>query len=97
VRSLLGQSLGVFEAQRVAAGWNGDRYQVYERGTNGPTVLVWKSAWETDAAATDFEQAYRRLTEKRALKVRIIRDGQRVTVQQAKDESLLTWLQGGGN
>lgn len=90
VRSLLAQFLSVLEAQHVAAGWSGDRYEVFERGTNGPTALVWTTAWETDEAANQFEQAYRPLMQKRGVVADVAREGKHVRIVQAKDTAVLS-------
>jgi hypothetical protein len=92
VRCLLSPSLGALEAQRLAAGWNGDRYHVYERGTNGPTVLVWTTAWTTEKEAVDFADAYQQLTEKRGVVAKLERDGNHVRIRQAKDAAALDEL-----
>lgn len=44
-------------AQAAAAGWDGDRYRVM--GTRGGTVVVWASAWDSEADAADFERRLR--------------------------------------
>jgi hypothetical protein len=44
------------EANRVAAGWSGDRWRLVER--NGLTAIVLRSTWDSPAAATDFFSAY---------------------------------------
>ena len=89
VRCLLSPSLGALEAQRLAAGWNGDRYHVYERGTNGPTALMWTTAWTTEKEAVDFADAYQQLTEKRGVVAKLERDGNHVRIRQAKDAAVL--------
>jgi hypothetical protein len=43
-----------------AGGWRGDRYGLWE-DAGGVTVLVGLSAWDSDAAATAFADAYTRL------------------------------------
>ena len=92
LRSLLAQHLSVLESQRLAAGWQGDRYQVYERGTNGPTALVWTTAWDTDQSAADFADAYRRIAEKRGVTIDLTRDATRVRLRQAKTTGTLDEL-----
>ena len=88
-RFLLQDGIGAFDAQTVAQGWNGDRYAVYERGTNGPTALVWQSAWEDDQQAGEFAAAYKKTIDKRggpvASNLHIHRDGKHVTVLQSSD------------
>jgi hypothetical protein len=84
VRSLLSSHVGLLEASRVAAGWNGDRYHVYERGTNGPVALVWTTAWETEQAAADFADAYRRVAEKRGVVAQVKQDATHVRIRQGE-------------
>ena len=89
VRNLLAQEFNQLEAQRLAAGWNGDRYQVYESSSNGPTALLWTTAWETEADAGEFEAAYRRLAAKRGVAADVKRENSHVRVMQAKDGATL--------
>ena len=49
--------VGEGDATAAAAGWNGDRYEVF--GTPRGTALVWVSAWDTAEDATQFAQALR--------------------------------------
>jgi hypothetical protein len=85
---ILQEAMGAFDAQTLAQGWNGDRYQVYERGTNGPTAVVWATAWEDDQQAGEFEDAYKKVVEKRgspAANLHTHRDGKHVTIVQSPD------------
>ncbi|NNK47535.1 MAG: hypothetical protein HKP01_01535 [Gemmatimonadetes bacterium] len=51
------------EADRAAAGWDGDRFRFLD-GPSGE-VLVWASVWDTDRDALEFETGMRRaLTER---------------------------------
>jgi outer membrane murein-binding lipoprotein Lpp len=89
---ILQQAMGAYDAQMLAQGWNGDRYQVYERGTNGPTALVWATAWEDEQQAGEFEGAYKKVIEKRGSPVaslHIHRDGKHVTIVQSPDAAFL--------
>jgi hypothetical protein len=43
------------QAARVADGWGGDRLRVLERG--GELLLVWMTAWDSPAEATEFAAA----------------------------------------
>ena len=43
----------------AAAGWDGDRYAVFER-PGGALGLVWGSTWDTEADAREFAAAYAR-------------------------------------
>ncbi|HXI83111.1 MAG TPA: hypothetical protein VNL17_03360 [Verrucomicrobiae bacterium] len=92
-RFVLGQGMGAYDAQIQAEGWNGDRYQVYERGTNGPTALVWVIAWETEPQAAEFAAAYKKVIEKRtatpAPTLRIHREGKHITVIQSPDPAFV--------
>jgi hypothetical protein len=90
---LLKQGMGAYDAQVLAQGWNGDRYHVYEHGTNGPTALVWATAWEDEQQAGEFADAYKKAQEQRggafAANLHIHRDGKHVTVVQSSDPSFL--------
>jgi hypothetical protein len=90
---LLKQGMGAYDAQVLAQGWNGDRYHVYEHGTNGPTALVWATAWEDEQQAGEFADAYKKAQEQRggafAANLRIHRDGKHVTVVQSSESSFL--------
>jgi len=44
-------------APAPAAGWGGDRYGVWDVG--GRTLLVWRSSWDTDADAREFQEAFK--------------------------------------
>jgi hypothetical protein len=48
-------------ADRAAAGWGGDRYAVFERKKDGALALVWRTAWDTESDAVEFEEALRAL------------------------------------
>ncbi len=58
----LERALPAPEALAAARGWDGDRYELYERQA-GETTLVSVSVWDTEADAADFEQAWRRVLE----------------------------------
>jgi hypothetical protein len=92
-RFILEQGMGIYDAHVLGEGWNGDRYQVYERGTNGPTALVWATAWETEPQATEFAGAYKKVIEKRAAtpapSLRIHREGKHVTVIQSPEPAFV--------
>ena len=89
IRGLLQGYVSALEAQRAAQGWSGDRYQVYERGTNGPTLLVWTTAWETEKDAEEFERAYNRVIQKRSVTARVQRDATRVRIRQSTDAAVM--------
>ncbi len=90
---LLKQGMGAYDAQVLADGWNGDRYHVYEHGTNGPTALVWATAWEDEQRAGEFADAYKKTQEARggsfAANLHIHRDGKHVTIVQSSDPSFI--------
>ncbi len=90
---LLKQGMGAYDAQVLAQGWNGDRYHVYKHGTNGPTALVWATAWEDEQQAGEFADAYKKVEDARggafAANLRIHRDGKHVTIVQSSEPSFL--------
>ena len=44
-------------AEKAAAGWGGDRYQVLYKGTTNKTILVVNWVWDNDSEATEFWDA----------------------------------------
>ena len=100
MRFILAQAMGAFDAQMLAQGWNGDRYQVYERGTNGPTAFVCATAWEDAEQAAEFEAAYKKSVAARGLptggaNLRTHRDGKRVSILQSTDPAFITAWEAG--
>jgi hypothetical protein len=45
--------------RRAAAGWDGDRFAVFE-GPDGKLGLVWRTTWDTDDDAREFATSYTR-------------------------------------
>ena len=60
---VLAGHMGEAAARRLAEGWRGDRYQVWE--ASPALLLVYRVAWETEAIAEAFAQAYAGLLEKK--------------------------------
>jgi hypothetical protein len=94
IRTMLQTHLRPAEAKIAAAGWGGDRYQVYERGAGGPLGLVWRTVWDTEADATEFAGAYEVYAQKRGVAARVVRQGLRVTIAQSADESFNQLVEG---
>ena len=57
VRTLASRFLPAQDAARVAEGWGGDRLAAFARGQE--TVIVWLTAWDTEADAVEFADALR--------------------------------------
>jgi len=57
VRTLASRFLPAQEATRIAEGWGGDRLAAFARGQE--TVIVWLTAWDTEADAVEFADALR--------------------------------------
>ena len=57
VRTLARRFLPAQDAARVAEGWGGDRLAAFARGQE--TVIVWLTAWDTEADAVEFADALR--------------------------------------
>jgi hypothetical protein len=60
----LARFLGEAAASRLAPGWRGDRYQVWEDG-RGQLALIYRVRWEAEGPAEAFAQAYAGLLEKK--------------------------------
>lgn len=75
---LLDQFLSsITESKRAAAGWGGDRYDVYE-GPKGQVFLAQLTAWDTENDAHEFYDAYVKRTKER------YKDGKPVGVSGAE-------------
>jgi hypothetical protein len=53
------------ESRRAAAGWGGDRYEIYEDAKRGQVMLAHASVWDTENDAREFFDAYVKRTAKR--------------------------------
>jgi hypothetical protein len=56
VRTLARRFLPPQDAERIAAGWDGDRLAAFARGQD--TVIVWLTAWDSEADASEFAGAF---------------------------------------
>ncbi|MCX7831080.1 MAG: hypothetical protein N2445_08510, partial [Acidobacteria bacterium] len=55
-RIILGEwGVEVEKAQNASSGWGGDRYLVYQ-DSSGDILFVWKSVWDTEKDAREFEE-----------------------------------------
>jgi hypothetical protein len=51
---LLDGFLTTIQAQTASAGWDGDRFALYEQPTTGDLLLVWHSTWDSETDAEEF-------------------------------------------
>jgi hypothetical protein len=51
---------GQADGEAAAAGWDGDRYAVFGRKGSDDTLMLLRTAWDTEQEATQFVAAYRR-------------------------------------
>jgi len=58
---VLQQFLPEAEARQSAAGWRGDRYELFEHQDSGRLLLVCVTAWDTPQEATAFFHSYAKL------------------------------------
>ncbi|WP_376789903.1 hypothetical protein [Thermoflexus sp.] len=59
LRVYLEERLPASQAEKAAAGWGGDRYAVYGNEATGQDLLVLAVAWDNEAEAREFVEAYR--------------------------------------
>ena len=75
------------------AGWNGDRYAVFKRRDSGEMLLLMYTAWDREADATAFAEAYRIVVQEKYTEVsqpvRILEEDRRVVIVEGGDESSL--------
>jgi hypothetical protein len=86
------------ESKRAAAGWAGDRYEVYEGASRGDVFIAQMSVWDTENDATEFFDAYakrtsRRYADSRAIEITSIK-GQRRQVWQTSEGDVMLELRG---
>ena len=79
------------ESRRAAAGWGGDRYEIYE-GPNGATLFVSTSLWDTQKDAREFFDAYVKRTELRYpdAETTTVADSKTAT-SQPMSQQMTTW------
>jgi len=53
------------ESKQAAAGWGGDRFELYETGNPGEFFVAQVTAWDTPQDAREFFDAYAQRTAKR--------------------------------
>ncbi len=87
IRQLFTTRLKQIDVEVAADGWDGDRYHVYERGINGPTGVIWRTIWDTEIDAEEFEEGYQDFARSAKVPARIVRDGVFVTVVQSTHPS----------
>jgi len=73
------------ESRRAAAGWGGDRYEIYE-GPKGEVIFVSLSAWDTENDAREFFEAYVKRTSLRYVNAERI-DAQSGTRNRQPDQN----------
>ncbi|HXF68930.1 MAG TPA: hypothetical protein VNK89_03915 [Thermoflexus sp.] len=59
LRVYLEERLSAPQAEEAAAGWGGDRYAVYVHEGTGQDLLVLAVAWDSEAEASEFVEAFR--------------------------------------
>ena len=72
------------ESRRAAAGWGGDRYDVYEGAQPGQVMIAHVSNWDTEADAREFFDAYVKRTELRYQNSKLVNDTQLPTPDTLK-------------
>ena len=74
------------ESRRAAAGWAGDRYEIYEGPKRGQVLLAHVSAWDTENDAREFFDAYVKRTAKRYPDATLLPEN-----QSASSNTRLNW------
>jgi len=81
--------------QEVAAGWGGDRLNMYENAASGAWLIDWQTAWDTQADADEFSARMTDLQSTFQGTLRLIPGPQTVRFVLASDPSLLLSLPSG--
>lgn len=84
------------EAERLAAGWDGDRYAVFQHKEDGRLLLLLSTSWDTESDAIEFADGYSRLLkvkyENDPHPTRVERKGKQVFIVEGGDQSALSSL-----
>lgn len=75
IEVLLRPAIGRFSSTKAAAGWDGDKFRVYQSKTSEETVLAWVSTWDTEKDAEEFASALVRVHRDKASRPRLPTDG----------------------
>lgn len=65
IRILVEQFVDLPTAERAAAGWGGDRFQLFRRDADGALLMGMRTAWDTEPDAVEFYNAYQRVAGRR--------------------------------
>jgi hypothetical protein len=71
---LLRQYAGA-EAEKLAESWRGGAYAIHEKGRGGRAVLSYASEWESDGAAAEYLEAYRKVLQGKWKKFSVSSEG----------------------
>jgi hypothetical protein len=86
-------------ALSAAAGWAGDRFRIYRRNGHDRPILSWRTQWDSDRDAHQFEMAYTRAAStrnaRRSWPAAIVRrSGTTAVIIEGADEPLASALAG---
>ena len=62
------------DSRRAAAGWAGDRFDVYEGANSNQVMIALASVWDTEADAREFFEAYAKRTRVRYPEAKVLDD-----------------------
>jgi hypothetical protein len=85
-------------ADQAAEGWGGDSYALYAPKDGAPGkgayAFVWKTRWDTEAAAARFAQAMERVMTKRLFEGAVMTKADGTMTFSTKDATALLWRNG---
>ncbi len=86
------------ESKRAAAGWAGDRYDVYEGPAPGDVFIAHLSVWDTENDAREFFEAYAKRTNLRYPEVKRVdsSESQPESGVSGDGDKLVSWTTGEG-
>ncbi|MFA5794384.1 MAG: hypothetical protein WC980_04875 [Candidatus Brocadiia bacterium] len=85
VELLLRQFLPTLKTERIAEGWGGDEFAVWENKASGQLLLAWFTNWDTVRDAKDFFIAYNKLINRKYKGLESLK----------KEPTLRTWKEAG--
>jgi len=84
------------EAESASAGWGGDRYAVFKRKDSDATLLLLRTAWDSEADAAEFADVYRKVQAAKSAgasqPMRLVQKGVDVFIVEGGDEKQIDSL-----
>jgi len=79
------------QLEQASAGWDGDRYQLYEHKESGRLAVAWFTTWDSARDAEEFANSYAKLVDTRYAKS-IEKGMHQTTTKDHRERRISKWL-----